>query len=329
MIFHDINILHLLKKKFDLCKWFSLSYPLGACQIALKQQRFTYRLDTVSSVLVLTLIKFLSSYVPSPNSSSGISFVKEGQKPNNVRKTKVGLLHSAPIWKILYDFQGSPTVPSFLTVTTLHPDIVLYSCSIKAVIIIELTCPCEDNMPYWHDKKRENYHSLCTSIKANGWRVFFFAVEMGARDYAAEYLLSCLHCLGFPSKLCHSTIKNMSTTCLKCSFDIWMARNCSSWKLKGPCKSPSDVTSGPASTSASSQSIHLSTSKTASFPPEIWKADHPKTVKASQNKVNVNHFHCGLFNKGNTCYVNIILQALRPLSSFGLIRQLNPKLPPP
>ena len=94
-----------------------------------------------------------------------------------------------------------------------------------------------------------------------------------------------------------------------------MARNCSSWKLEGPCKSPSDVSSGPASTSASSQSIHPS-SKTASFPPETRKADHAKTGKASKNKVNVNHFHCGLFNKGNTCYVNVILQALRPLSSL-------------
>ena len=148
------------------------------------------------------------------------------------------------------------------------------------------------------------YHSLCTSIKANGWRVSFFAVEVGARGYAAESLLSCLRCLGFPSKLCRSTIKNISTTCLKCSFDIWMVRNCSSWKLEGPCKSPSDVSSGPATTSASSQSIHLSTSKTASFPPETRKVDHPKTV------------HCGLFNKGNTCYVNVILQALRPLSSL-------------
>ena len=60
-------------------------------------------------------------------------------------------------------------------------------------------------------------------------------------------------------------------------------------------------------------SIHPS-SKTASFPPETRKSDHAKTGKASKNKVNVNHFHCGLFNKGNTCYVNVILQTLRPLS---------------
>ena len=152
------------------------AHILGACQIALKQQRFTYRNDTVLSVLVSPLVKFLSSYVPSPNSSSGISFVEEGQKPKNVRKPKVGLLHAAaPKLKILYDFQDSPTVPSFLTVTTLRPDIVLYS----------------------------------------SW----------ARGYAAESLLSCLRCLRFPSKLCRSTIKNLSTTCLKCSFDIWIAIN--------------------------------------------------------------------------------------------------------
>ena len=169
----------------------------------------------------------------------------------------------------LYDFPDSPTVPSFLTVTTLRPDIVLYSCSIKAVITIELTCPCEENMPYWHDKKRENYHSLCTPIKANGWRVFFFSVEVGDRGYAAESLLSCLRCLGFPGKLCRSTIKSLVDH---------LPSKC--WKLEDPCRSSSDVSSGLASTSASSQSIHLSTLKTASFPPETRKADHPKTVNS-------------------------------------------------
>ena len=174
----------------------------------------------------------------------------------------------------MYDFQGSPTVPSFLTVTTLRPDIVLYSCSIKAVIIIELTCPSEENMPSGTIKSEKTI----TLIKANGWRVSFFAAEVGARGYAAESLLSCLRCLGFPSKLCRSTIKNIS-------------RNCSSWNLKVLVSRLQTLVPGqPLTTSASSQSIHLSTSKTASFPPETRKVDHPKTVKASQNKENVNHF---------------------------------------
>ena len=105
-------------------------------------------------MLVSVLSQFLSSFVPSQDSSTKIIFVKEGQTPKNIKKKpKTGLLHSAPKWKLLYDCDGSPTIPSFLAVTTLRPDIVLYACCIKTVIMLELTCPCEENMPYWHDTK--------------------------------------------------------------------------------------------------------------------------------------------------------------------------------
>ena len=115
-----------------------------------------------------------------------IKFVKEGQKfPSKVNKPYVGLLHSSHQWTLKYDLKGSPTVPSFLTVTALRPDIVLFSSSTKTTILIELTCPCEENMPHWHDKKTQNYYALCSSIRANGWKVHFFAIEVGARGYCA------------------------------------------------------------------------------------------------------------------------------------------------
>ena len=87
---------------------------------------------------------------------------------------------------MLYDCNGSPTIPSFLAVMTLCPDIVLYACCIKTVLILELTCPCEENMPYWHVTKKENYHALCSAIRSNGWKVSFFAVEVVARGHCAE-----------------------------------------------------------------------------------------------------------------------------------------------
>ena len=74
-------------------------------------------------------------------------------------------------------------------------------------------------MPYWHDVKKENYHALCSAISSNGWKVSFFAVEVGARGYCAESLLSCLHCLGLPSKLYRSTIKILSSVSLKWFLD--------------------------------------------------------------------------------------------------------------
>ena len=96
------------------------------CQVALQQQRFTYRHDSVLMMLVSVLSQFLSSFLPSQDSSTKMIFVKEGQTLKNIKKKpNTGLLHSAPKWKLLYDCNGSPTIPSFLAVTTLRPDIVL------------------------------------------------------------------------------------------------------------------------------------------------------------------------------------------------------------
>ena len=52
----------------------------------------------------------------------------------------------------------------------------------KTVVIIELTCPCEENMEPWHTKKIDKYASLCTDIKLNSWSVHFFAIE-GERSW--------------------------------------------------------------------------------------------------------------------------------------------------
>ena len=44
-------------------------------------------------------------------------------------------------------------VPVLLAVSTLRPDILLFSRSTKKGIIIELTWPCEENIGQWHEKK--------------------------------------------------------------------------------------------------------------------------------------------------------------------------------
>ena len=48
----------------------------------------------------------------------------------------------------------------------------------------------------------------------------------------------------------------------------------------------------------------------------VFEANSPKVPAADIVQKLRKHFHCGLFNKGNTCYVNVILQAVRPLSAF-------------
>ena len=55
------------------------------------------------------------------------------------------------------------------------PGIVLFSTSIKTVIILELTDPSDENMDEWQQKTYDplNYDPLTASVRCNGWSVFF------------------------------------------------------------------------------------------------------------------------------------------------------------
>ena len=113
-------------------------------------------------------------------------------------------------------------VPVFLAVSTLRPDILLFSWSTKKVIIIELTCPCEENMSQWHDEKSQKDYPLCCSIRSNGWSVYFYGIVVGAQGFCAESVRSCLRSLGFKSRLCRKTLQTLSSISLRCSLEIWL-----------------------------------------------------------------------------------------------------------
>ena len=72
-------------------------------------------------------------------------------KLENVKPT--GILHLASDWVIVSDLQNSYIFPGHIALTSLRPDIVIFSNSLKRVILIELTCPCEENMESWHSIK--------------------------------------------------------------------------------------------------------------------------------------------------------------------------------
>ena len=97
---------------------------LGTSKIVLHQIRFSFRHDQLLCELVGILKNFLSSYKPNKSSVLGAILV-------------------------------------FLAVSTLRPDVLLFSRSSKKVIITELTCPCEENMSQWHEEKSQKYYPLC------------------------------------------------------------------------------------------------------------------------------------------------------------------------
>ena len=104
----------------------------------------------------------------------------------------------------------------------------------KGEIIIELACPCEDNMSQWHEEKSQKYYPLCCSIRSNGWSVYFDTIEVGAWGFCAESVRSCLLSLDFSNRLCRKTLQTLSSVSLRCSFEIWLCQNSKSWSLPHP-----------------------------------------------------------------------------------------------
>ncbi|XP_057310634.1 uncharacterized protein LOC130648598 [Hydractinia symbiolongicarpus] len=128
------------------------AHILGACKTALTQGRFTFRHDSVLrelSQLITTFSKSISSPVKHLNN---VKFVKAGGHSSSKKSKPVGLLHLATDWLFLSDLNGELIFPGHIAITSLRPDLVLYSNNSKRVILIELTCPCEENMETWHSK---------------------------------------------------------------------------------------------------------------------------------------------------------------------------------
>ena len=74
------------------------------------------------------------------------------------------------------DLDGTFSFPPHIAFTELRQDITIFSNKLKSVILIELTCPCEENMEAWHNAKVNKYTLLKSVIVSSGWSVDLFAV---------------------------------------------------------------------------------------------------------------------------------------------------------
>ena len=122
-----------------------------------------------------------------------------------------------------------PSPYSLQSITVFRPDITIFSNSLRKVILIELTCPCEENMESWHSTKINKNSALKTIIESKGWCVELFAVEVGGRGYCSRCVLCSFKKLGFNNKLIRNTIKKLSKSSIECSFCIWLTRNNKEW----------------------------------------------------------------------------------------------------
>ena len=134
---------------------------------------------------------------------------------------------------------------------------------------------------------------------------YMFPIEVGARAYCSSTVKSCLMRLGFSTSLVKSTLKSLSLTSLKASFQIWLPRNSRKWE--------NVITPFHSSKEQQSQNIK----KTYGNPDTSQLVSFNHSFEQLQTTMN-----CGLPNKEHTCYVNVSLQSLSTMiklwSNFSL-----------
>ena len=109
---------------------------------------------------------------------------------------------------------------------------MLYSNSSKTVILIELTCPAEENICDAQLRKEVKYTPLKDQIKDDGWKCHLWTIEVGARGFVAGSVRRCFRRLGFTNGDIRSLVYNMSLSAARCSFAVYKSYRAPLWTWK-------------------------------------------------------------------------------------------------
>ena len=104
------------------------------------------------------------------------SFVRKGDKLANPAQlaSRKSLLSGSTDWRLLVDFTDRDIVfPPEIIATSERPDIVIWSVTLKKVIVIELTCPAEEGIEAAREHKHARYKQLKQILPMRvGWLTF-------------------------------------------------------------------------------------------------------------------------------------------------------------
>ena len=140
--------------------------------------------------------------------------------------------------KVYYDLEGKGinggTIPASYVTTSSKPDICIIDVTTTphTVHLFELTVPFESNVSKANLYKQNQYSSLESDIKDNGFKCVVNCFEIGARGYINTQNKMIL---GSILKLTKSKInfpkfyQNISKISLLCSYSIYNARNEETW----------------------------------------------------------------------------------------------------
>jgi len=192
--------------------------------------RYTWRHNSVLSVIRKHLkkkIQQVNSSVKKAPRKKEIIFVKEGQKLKQRPEAQkpLGMLEKAQDWEYDFDLPAerkrSYQMHQKVCATTFIPDGYLVSHVEKKCVVIELTCPMEERMDYWHLLKKNKYQEELTS---DVYSIYYLIVEVGARGVLPITLRKEMRKMGLSKKEANSVVEECKLMATRCSFVIWCQR---------------------------------------------------------------------------------------------------------
>ena len=222
------------------CSCPTLKHVLNGCSAFLFQGRYKWRHDAVLQVIFDAISQFVSSHRSDEVSLPYITFVPQGQSTSGSRRPQgqvarrqlaVGLLGGIHDWVLMGDgVSNNYSVPPELAITTLRPDILLFSTTSKSCVLLELTVPFEDTVQDAAERKTRKYEALQKEIASNGYTCTLFTVEVGCRGNSTESLRLCLSKLGLGRRVVNGVCQSAALTALRCSYYIYLSRSNPSWQ---------------------------------------------------------------------------------------------------
>ncbi|XP_069125380.1 uncharacterized protein [Argopecten irradians] len=160
-----------------------------------------------------------------------INFVRGGERGHTSSTVhQGGIIDGAQNWEMRVDLDRRLLFPDIIQ-TNLRPDILLWSTQGKKMVMVELTVPWEERCEEAFERKKGKYVELAGDIRALGWSVWVFPVEIRCRGFPAHSTWRMFAALGVKGRDRRPAVDRMSRTAEKSSSWLWWRRQDMSWRL--------------------------------------------------------------------------------------------------
>ena len=208
----------------------SLLHILSGCKVALSQGRYKWRHDQVLRKLAEVLEESRQAKKNRPTAENLTSFVREGGGPKYIRSGETLQPFSlGKEWNMKVDLNTQLQFPREIAITSLRPDIVVWSVQARVVHLIELTVPSEEEIECAFERKKAKYTELAAECREAGWKATIHPVEIGCRGYVGLSTIRLLKDAGVVGSKLKKAIKDLSEEAEKGSFWLWLRRRDRSW----------------------------------------------------------------------------------------------------